>query len=523
MSEHVTGFERDQVMLFPDTLDAYVDEENAVRFIDAFVDGLDLKKLGFKRVEPEETGRPSYDPSDLLKLYVYGYLNQVRTSRKLGRECCRNVELMWLMKKLTPDFRTIADFRKDNVDCIKLVFKEFVKLCRSLDLIGGELVGVDGVKLKAVNSKSRNFNQAKLEYRIRRLDLHIAEYLNELEENDRKQEEERGGDHHGRRAADAVVAVTASSQSGTVDEAREYAMSEIEKLESTKRLYERMQETLKESGQSEISLTDPESRLMKNNEKLEVCYSAQVAVDSKHHLIPEYYVTNEAVDSEQLARISKAAKDSLGVGRLKVTADMGFFNWQEIKNCLDDGITPYVPEIDRQSSHGFRRSVPEPDFYKGRFTYDGGADTYVCPTGKRLEFRRWNTDHTGKRNKMYWPDPGVCEVCPLRQRCTTGKRGRIVVRWEHEEVIEELRKRNKTIEGLMLLKKRKELCEHPFGTLKRAFNQGYLLLKGLRKVNGEVGFTMLAYNMRRAINILGSRVLTASLSMRTIKIDRPVI
>lgn len=459
-------------MLLPRTLDGYVDEDNPVRFIDSFVDSLDLKGLGFTHTEPnDEGGRPPYDPADMLKLYLYGYLNQIRSSRKLQRECKRNVELMWLMKELTPDFRTIADFRKDNADCVKPVFKEFVKLCRSLDLMGGELVGVDGVKLKAVNSKDRNFNEKKLAYRIRRLELHIAEYLKELEENDGMMEE--------------------------------YAKAEMEKLESSKKRYEGLRETLKESGQSQISLTDPESRLMKNNEKLEVCYNAQVAVDSKHHLIPEYYVTNEAVDQQQLARISKGAKDSLGVDRLKVTADSGFFSWQQINECLGDGIIPYVPEIDRQSLNGFGKSVPEPDFHKEKFSYDNGKDAYVCPEGKRLKFRRWYTDHTGKKNKMYWPDPGVCDGCPFRPRCTTSQRGRIVLRWEHEDVIEDLRQRNATIEGRMLLKKRKELCEHPFGTIKRAFNQGYLLLKGLRKVDGEVGFAMLAYNMRRAINILG--------------------
>ena len=299
--DYVRGQDRDQSILFPGSIEEYIDQDNTVRVIDEFVDSLDLEELGFTHFEPKDLGgRPAYDPYDLLKLYLYGYLIGIRTSRKLARECKRNIELMWLLKKLTPDFRTISDFRKDNVNCIKKVFRKFVELCKGLDLIGGELVGVDGTKLKAVNAKSRNFNKEKLEYRIKRLELHIAEYLKELEESDEKVSDD---DDEGRRQQ------TAPPSPSEVQRSKE----EIEKLESKKTRYTRLLARLKESGQSEISLTDPDSRLMKNNEAHEVSYNAQIAVDSKYHLIPEYDVTNVAVDENQLATIAIGAKEALGI------------------------------------------------------------------------------------------------------------------------------------------------------------------------------------------------------------------
>ena len=255
---------------------------------------------------------------------------------------------------------------------------------------------------------------------------------------------------------------------------------------------------------------------MKNNEAHEVSYNAQIAVDSKYHLIPEYYVTNVAVDENQLATIARGAKEALGIEEernLDVTADMGYYSWVQLKKCLDTGIIPYVPEVDRGS--GGPKSVPEPPFYKEKFIYDKQNDSYACPAGNVLAFRRWWIDGRQRSNKMYWADASVCASCPFRDKCTTAsgkKNGRIVIRWEYEDIIEEIRKMMRTPKAEEIVKKRKELCEHPFGTIKRALNQGYLLLKGSRKVNGEVGFTMLAYNMRRAINILGAKSLIAFLS-----------
>ena len=482
MTEHITGFSREQIILLPDRLDDYVCKENPVRFIDAFVDSLDLNELGFKRAEPEETGRPPYDPSDLLKLYVYGYLNQVRSSRKLERECQRNVEVMWLMKRLSPDFKTIADFRKDNIDCIKPVFKEFVYLCRSLDLFGAELVAIDGSKFKAVNSTKRNFSEEALAERLECLEEKIAKYLKEAEENDKADEQRDVG-------------------SSGAEELRE----KLAKLEEKKLEYVRAQNLMRETGQKEVSLTDPDSRLMMaDGQKLDVCYNAESAVDSKNHLVADYDVTNQANDRYQLARMAQKAKETLEVERLDVTADKGFCTGRELKECEEIGTTTYV-SIPEETMPNKKLGVPEPEFYSQRFPYDPLRDVYICPANQVMEF--WKGRWKNRGGRLYRTE--ACATCPLRGRCTRNKLGRIIYRSEYQDVIDRLRARLKG-EGLDKLNKRKEIVEHPFGTMKRAFNQGYLLLKGLRKVNGEIGFTMLAYNVRRAINILGTKRLVDS-------------
>jgi transposase len=298
MSEHLTGHYRNQSVLFPSMLDDYVDKQNPVRFIDAFIDSLNLEKLGFKHSVLADTGRPSYNPSDLLKLYVYGYLNQVRSSRKLEKECHRNLEVMWLMKKLAPDFKTIADFRKNNVDCIKGVFKEFVFLCRSLDLYGAQLVAIDGTKFKAVNSKSNNLNEKTVALRLKQTEEKIAQYLKEMDQND--------------------TADSAEEEKVNVDELKE----KIGKLEEEKQRYEQIQSQMKATGQKEVSLVDPDSRLMRvDSQRLEVCYNIQASVDAKQHLIVDYDVINNSTDHHQLTTDAKAAKQVLGVDQLEVLSD----------------------------------------------------------------------------------------------------------------------------------------------------------------------------------------------------------
>jgi transposase len=482
---YVEGTHRSQRIFLPDTLDEYVSQENPVRFIDAFVDRLDLKKLGFQHSEPNEEGRPPYDPRDMLKLYVYGYLNQIRSSRKLERECHRNVEVLWLMKKLAPDFKTIADFRKENVDCIKPVFKEFIYLCRSLDLFGAELVAIDGSKFKAVNSTKRNLNEKTLAERLRRVEERITAYLKEMEENDKADDRRKKS----RRA--------------------EKLKEKVEKLEEKMREYLRIQVGMKATGQKEVSLTDPDARLMRvDSQKLDVCYNIESAVDSKNHLIVDYDTINNSDDHNQLAKMADRVKETLQVSRLAVTADKGFYDGKQLQECERNGIMTYVP-IQRESINK-TVGVPEPEFYTRRFHYDPLTDTYACPAGHRLGF--WNYTSIGKTGtpgRLY--RTGACATCPFRSRCTRNRRGRIVFRAEYQSAIDRLRTRLDSEDGVEKLNRRKELAEHPFGTMKRAFNQGYLLLKGLRKVNGEVGFTMLAYNMRRAINILGTKTLIASL------------
>jgi transposase len=485
MSEHVTGHHRNQTVLFPDTLDEYVDKENPVRFIDAFIDSLNLEKIGFKHAVPCDEGRPSYDPSDLLKLYVYGYLNQIRSSRKLERECHRNVEAIWLMKKLTPDFKTIADFRKNNVGCVKPVFKEFVYLCRSLDLYGAQLVAVDGSKFKAVNSKSNNFNEKTVALRLKRTEEKIAEYLKEMDENDEK-------------------------DSDKYDSVKVAGLKEkISKLEEKKQLYEQVQNQMKETGQKEVSLTDPDSRLMRaDSQRLDVCYNVQTSVDAKKHLIVDYDVINNSTDNHKLVNDALAAKQTLGVDKLDAVSDKGFYVEKDLKDCEEAGITVFMPIPATVNPHK-RCGVPEPEFYTDRFVYDPIGDAYVCLAGNEMGFWKRSSKCEDMQGRLY--RTASCFSCSLRERCTRNKRGRIIFRSEYEDAVERLRTRLGSPNGKEKLNLRRRLAEHPFGTMKRAFNQGYLLLRGLRKVKGEVGFTMLAYNMRRAINVLGVGVLIALL------------
>ena len=485
MSEHVTGNHRKQTVLFPDMLDDSIDKENPVRFIDAFVESLKMEKLCFKHSIPSDTGRPSYDPSDLLKLYVYGYLNQIRSSRKLERECHRNLEVMWLMKKLAPDHKTIADFRKDNVDCIKPVFKEFVYLCRNLDLYGAQLVAIDGTKFKAVNSKSNNLNEKTVALRLKQTEEKIAEYLKEMDKNDTADSDE--------------------DESVKVDRLNE----KIGKLEEEKQRYEQIQGQMKATGQREVSLVDPDSRLMRvDSQRLEVGYNIQTSVDAKRHLIVDFDVINNSTDHHQLTKDAKAAKQMLEVDQLDVVSDKGFYVEKDLRDCEAEDIRVFMPIPAVVNPH-MRFGVPEPEFYTDLFAYDSVRDVYTCPAGWEMGF--WKRSSKGKDvgGRLY--RTRSCFSCSLRERCTRNKRGRIIYRSEYEDSVERLRARLETSEGKEKLRLRRELVEHPFGTMKRAFNQGYLLLKGLRKVKGEVGFTMLAYNMRRAINILGVGMLTAFL------------
>ena len=423
----------------------------------------------------------SYNPSDLLKLYIYGYLNQVRSSRKLEKECRRNVEVMWLMKKLAPDFKTIADFRKDNVDCIKPVFKEFVYLCRSLDLYGAQLVAIDGTKFKAVNSKSNNLNEKAVAQRLKQTEEKIAHYLNELDHNDADDSDE-----------DETV---------KTNELKE----KISQLEDKKQQYEHIQEQMKDTGQKEVSLVDSDSRLMRvDSQRLEVGYNIQTSVDAKQHLIVDYDVINNSTDHHQLTKDALAAKDTLNVDTLEVLSDKGFYVEEDIADCEDNGVTVFMP-IPNVFSPYKSIGVPEPEFYSNRFVYNASKDVYVCPAGKDLTFCKCVYRNDPLRGRVY--RTVGCAVCTFRSKCTRNKRGRTMVRSKYDGAVERLRVRLQSCEGRQKLRLRRQIVEHPFGTIKRAFNQGYLLLKGLRKVKGEVGFTMLAYNMRRVINVFGVRTI----------------
>ena len=488
----VSGEDRRQELFLPKMLDDYVEEDNEVRFIDAFVNWLNMIALGFKHAEPcGGAGRAPYDPRPLLMLYIWGYLNGIRSSRKLERECRRNLEVMWLLRNLTPDFKTIADFRKDNIDSIKPVFRMFVQFLQSIDLIEGRVASLDGTKIKAWNSTKRYFNAAKLASRLKKIEEESEKYLKEIEDNDKISDEEE--DNEAKKL---------------LKERTAYLKKRLEKMEKRKvelnKIGEKLAEVAK-SGQKEIALTDSDSRLMKNNQRFEMCYNAEASVDKKEKMFVDYDVVNEPNDEHQLAPMAKSTKEALGVEKIDMLADSGFGTPLQLKECLENGITPYVPiELDKSG----KAQVPDPvSFGRDKFLYNKEKDVYLCPAGKEMTYRGIEPGRGGKQLRIY--KTPECKGCPFRSSCTTNKHGRKVARWESQEIIDEIKDRVKYEPEKMSL--RRELSEHPFGTVKRNFNQGYFLMKGLTKVSGEFGFTVLVYDIRRSLNILGTRSLINAL------------
>lgn len=465
---HICGTDRSEILLFPEALDDYITTANPVRFIDAFVDSLDLVALGFTHATPAETGRPAYNPADLLRLYIYGYLNRMRSSRLLERETHRNIEVMWLVGKLTPDFKTIADFRKDNLMAIKSVCREFTLVCQKLELFGGELVAVDGSKFRAVNSRKRNFSQQKLERSIRMIDEKISAYLKQMDQED--------------------AAQPAAPKPPTAEELRQ----KMQQLTERRGRYQALQKHLKQSGEKQVSLTDPDSRSMPVGLTTEVSYNVQTAVDAKHKLIVAHEVTNAVIDREQLAEMAIKAKEALGVKELEVIADMGYSDAGEIKRCEDQGITAYVAQP--QTSINHKKGL----YTKRDFTYLPERDCYECPAGAELGFRF--ASHEKGRDIKYYAS-SVCQSCQMKQLCTTNKGGRRLTRLVEEGSSERAAQRARDNPEKMRL--RQQIVEHPFGTIKRAMNSGYFLLKGLEKVGAEMSLTVLAYNIKRAVNLLG--------------------
>jgi transposase len=470
------GVGRDQQVLFPDTLDDYVTADNPVRFIDAWVGTLDMKELGFERAVPAKEGTPGYDPRTLLKLFIYGYLNRTRSSRRLEKETHRNVEVIWLMEKLRPDHKTIAEFRRRNAEVLVKAAKEFTILCRKLNLFGAELVFVDGSKFRAVNGKGRNYNDAKLRDLLNRIDARIQEYMAELEVADRAE-----GDQPG--ATDARL------------------REKIAALQEKKEEYEGHREALKKSGEKQLSETDPESRLMRQQGELKVCYNAQIAVDAKHHLIVACDVTNQVNDEQQLAPMAIAAKEALGVEALDVAADAGYHVGTQVVECEANGITPHAPKPRTSSKNGNQGL-----FTKEDFTYSAEQDAYTCPAGELLILR---TRSTGQRSLRYYANGKACAGCPLRAQCTTSIQGRRIMRTPEEERLEAMAGRMVARPGLTV--QRASTVEHPFGTMKWWWDGGHFLVKGLSKVCGEFSLMTLAYNVRRVVNLLGVECLLEAL------------
>jgi transposase/IS5 family transposase len=473
---HIAGLERDQLLLLPEAVDDYVGSDNPVRFIDAFVDGLDLTAAGFLRVEAKAMGRPGYAPGDLLKLYIYGYLNRVRSSRRLETECHRNIEVLWLLRTLKPDFKTIADFRRDNRAAFRAVFRQFVLLCRRLDLYGRELLAVDGTRIKAVNNKDRNFTRSSLREFIRRADEWLEDYLKRLDEGD-VEDGATGGGARTKNLAEKIAA-----------------------LSEKRGRYQAMLAQLDRTGEDQISLTDPDSRAMAAHTKVGVGYNIQVAVDAKNKLIVEQAVTNQVVDTGLLTQTAEPAREVLGVETIDVVADRGYFKIEDIEACEKTGCVPHVAKPQRGSS------VREGLFRKDEFRYDAGLDAYVCPAGKLLTPIRRGRMRDLERTD--YGNPKACRACQLRPRCTNDARS--VFRLENEDVLDRMAERLKARPAI--LDRRREVVEHPFGSIKQWMYQGAFLMRGLANVRAEFSLTALAYNLRRALNILGVEAMTAAVA-----------
>ena len=466
---YIKGEDRNQITLFPEAVDDYITPDNPVRVIEAFVDSLDMKELGFKRTTPNDVGRPAYDPRDLLKLYLYGYLNRIRSSRKLETEAGRNVELMWLLKKLKPDFKTIADFRKDNKKAIKNVFKQFNLLCKEWELFGCEVIAVDGSKFRACNSKRNNYNDKKIKRHLKYLDEKISNYLKELDSNDQEE-------------ADTHIP------------SAEEIKKRIEELKKRKAKYQAMQKEMKEKKIDEISTTDPDARLMKvNNNGVDVCYNVQTAIDQKNKLIVDYDVINNAADQGNLYEMAEKAKETLGVEEIKALADKGYYSTSDLKKCEGNKIETYVAKPKNTGS------VANPDFHQDRFQYDQEQNIYICPAGQPLYPSRIR-----KINGVEYQDYKnfrACKQCKFKDQCTSSKKGRTISRNLYQELLDEIDKR--TQENKELYAQRQMLAEHPFGTIKRIWGYSHFLTKGLESVKTESALSFLAYNLRRVINILG--------------------
>jgi transposase len=467
MSGFIKGEDRFQATLFPERLDDYVAEDSAVRVIDVFLDDLDLSGLGFK-TQPNDTGRPAYHPSTMLKLFVYGYLNRVQSSRRLEIEAQRNVELMWLTGRLAPDFKTIADFRKDNGVAIRLVCREFVMLCRKFNLFANAFVAIDGSKFKAVNSRDRNFTRAKMKRRLAEVDASIDRYLEQL--------------------AAADQAEPAEDKSRTLEDkiaAMRKEMARLKKLEAR----------MLNAPDKQVSLTDPDARSMKTRGTGIVGYNVQTAVDTEHHLIVAHEVTNSGSDRRQLANMAKQAKSVIATKELTAVADRGYYRSEELKDCEEANITTYLPKPQTSGNQA------KGQFGRDAFHYIAADDEYECPAGLRLVYHMTTQDR-GKVVLCYWTYK--CRMCNIKAQCTSGVY-RKMTRWEHETMLERAQARLDRSPDAMRI--RRTTVEHPFGTLKAWMGSTHFLTKTLDRVSTEMSLHVLAYNMKRMMNIIGTKPL----------------
>jgi transposase len=469
------GLNRNQSLMFPELLDDYVDENNPVRFIDAFIDGLDLLDLGFTHAITSTIGCKPYNPATLLKLYVYGYLNKVRSSRRLEKSTYCNVEVMWLLGKLRPDFKTIADFRKNNVKALKKVFREFVLLCKSMDLFGCELIAIDGSKFSAVNHNDRNYTKDKLKKLLKEINEKIDNYLAQLDQTDQQE-------------TDVNQLTTTELQ------------QKIEHLKERKTTLKLIQKQMDESGENQLSQTDSDSRMMKSNNRSDVCYNVQITTDDKHKLILDFDVTNEINDLNQLSPMAIEAKNILGVDELNATTDTGYHNEVEIAKCEKENITCYIPKAKPKSKED--NSL----YTKADFEYDSKNDYYICPAKQLLTYKK-NVTHANKKEQKKYGYTN-CKACSLRPQCMGDKGGnRYIFRGIHEDLIDQMEQRVKA--NPQIVNKRKAIVEHPFGYIKHWMDQSYFLMRGFEKVTAEMSLSALCFDMKRVLNIFNVKELIA--------------
>lgn len=484
-----SGESREQASLFPPRIEDYVAADNPVRAIDGFVEALDLAKLGFRHADRRAAGagQPPYAPSDLLKLYLYGYINQIRSSRRLEREACRNLELIWLLKSLKPGYRTIANFRKENWAALKAANRSFVLLLRELDLIGGTLVAIDGALFHGNASKDSIFTRGKLAKQIAKLDEEIEAYGKSLDTNDAAEAKQPGdgkdGNKGGGDVGDKIKKLMAR---------RERAQSDLESLDK--------------GDKGQVSKTDADARLLSKGDQTTAGYNVQSVVDDKNKLIIASEVVNRS-DTGHLHMMAKAAKEGLQAESLQILADVGYYNSEDLKACEDDGITAYVP-----LHHGNGKKHTR--FTRGDFTYDSATDTYQCPAGQALRPTKklWKNT-SGRMERRYLGSVATCGVCPLKASCLSAKaKSRAVSRWEHEEVLDRHRQRMASEQAGQLMRRRSAIVEHPFGTLKCRAGYQHFLVRGFDKVRGEWSLMALCYNFTRVLNILGFEVFFARIA-----------
>jgi transposase len=487
--EYIQGKPRSQIVLIESSLEEKIEPDNPVRIIDTFVNSYKLEEFGFTHAKHAAEGRPPYNPGDLLKLYIYGYLNRVRTSRLLERECKRNLEMMWLLNELTPDHNTIANFRRDNSKAIKLVFRKMVTMSKHLDLIGGNVIATDGTKLRAQNSKKNNYNQKKIDDHLAYIENRLDEYLDALDEAD-----------------------TAETMGLDAEIDKEKIRERIARLNEKKQQYKKLEQQLIETGQEQISTTDPDSRKLAVRQNIqEVCYNIQTSVDDKHKLPIDFKTTNHN-DTHALANMTVRAKAILGNTEFIELADKGYHTGEEIRKCHEAGIETLVaiPKTPVSSQ------APDPAYNQDQFQYDKENDCYLCPQGHKMTSSGTWYQHHPYKTKQY--KTKSCKGCPVNTLCTKSKKGRVI---ERNENIEDTQRNKQAIENNNeLYRRRQEIVEHPFGTIKRQWGFDYTLMKGKQKVDGEVGLIFISYLFRRLITILGiNGLMKAVLSLKLLYLD----